>query len=303
MLTNAALENQAQKIREIRNSIAARFTPIVDDDADIVMDSIFTDYPPGQSPQDAMHRPYKLWGVATRRDVVYLLHPDSTSDVSGARQWWRMQYDTEATHPTVMRDRLSLQDVLERATSESASVLLVYANDAATSSDPMPLPEALEQFVKKDNINFVEELQKNATGWESYDNEYNTSAQGDWDKKPYDYRDDDWNNIGAQEFHARGDDGKVDDTMSSATLTPNTEMDDDEDGKRFDEGNGVVKREMVEITGGDGVKKRRVSSETIGEIEGVTQEKSETKMMDVEMEDVKEEPRVHYVEVAQRKDG
>jgi len=288
----------------MRDSIAARFKPIVNDDVDVMMGSASTDFPMGQSPQDAMHYPYKLWGVATRRDVVYLLHPDMTSDVPHARQWWRMQYDTETAHPTILRDRLSLQDVLERAASESASVLLVYANEEATSSDPMPLPTALEQFVKKDNLNFLEELQKDSTAWEAFGDQYSTSVPENWKKSGYDYRNDDWNNVSAQEFHVQCDVGRVDDSMSSATLTPNTEI-DDVDEKRFDvEGNEVVMQEMVEISGSDGVKRRRESSETIGEMDGVKHEKIEPKLIDVEMDDVKEVPSVlQRVGVAQRKGG
>jgi len=298
------LEEQAQQIRTMRDSIAARFKPIVNDDVDVMMGSASTDFPMGQSPQDAMHYPYKLWGVATRRDVVYLLHPDMTSDVPHARQWWRMQYDTETAHPTILRDRLSLQDVLERAASESASVLLVYANEEATSSDPMPLPTALEQFVKKDNLNFLEELQKDSTAWEAFGDQYSTSVPENWKKSGYDYRNDDWNNVSAQEFHVQCDVGRVDDSMSSATLTPNTEI-DDVDEKRFDvEGNEVVMQEMVEISGSDGVKRRRESSETIGEMDGVKHEKIEPKLIDVEMDDVKEVPSVlQRVGVAQRKGG
>jgi len=92
--------------------------------------------------------------------------------------------------------------------------------------------------------------------------------------------------------------------MSSATLTPNTEI-DDVDEKRFDvEGNEVVMQEMVEISGSDGVKRRRESSETIGEMDGVKHEKIEPKLIDVEMDDVKEVPSVlQRVGVAQRKGG
>ncbi|KAF2854376.1 hypothetical protein T440DRAFT_465350 [Plenodomus tracheiphilus IPT5] len=308
----ATLEEQAQQIQKTRDNISAQFKPIIDDGADIVMDDTAVDFPEGQSPQDAMHRPYKLWGVATRRDVVYLLYPDIKSDVPDARQWWRMQYDTESSSPVIMRDRLSLQDVLERATSESASVLLVYANEAAISSDPAPLSKPLQEFVKKDNLNFLEELQKNATGWETFgDDDYGTAVQEDWDRdaplqnyRSEDYRNDDWHSMSARDFHSRGNGfGVADDNMSSATLTPNTEVDDGDV-----KGDGVVMREVVEVRGEDGremKRRRRESSETIGEerVEQVKEDKGEVKLIDVEMEDVKEEPRVQHVEVEEKKGG
>lgn len=285
----------------MRDSIAARFKPILDDNADVVMESTLTDFPAGQSPQDAMHFPYRLWGVATRRDVIYLLHPDKTSETQNARQWWRMQYDTETTHPTIMRDRLNLEDVLERATSESASVLLVYANDEAISPDPVALPTALEQFVKRDNIEFLEELQKDSTAWEAFGEKYNTSLDENWDKQSYEFHDHDWKNASTQEFHAQSELGKVYGSMSSATLTPNTEM-EDIDGKRFDvQETEVVMREIVEV---NKVKRRRESSETIGEIDGVRNGKSEAKLIDVEMDDSKEVPSVlQQAEASQRKGG
>lgn len=303
------LEEQAQQIQKTCDSISAHFKPIVDDGTDIAMDVTVTDFPEGQSPQDAMHRPYKLWGVATRRDVVYLLHPDIKSDVPDARQWWRMQYDTESTSPVIMRDRLSLQDVLERATTESASVVLVYANETAISSDPAPLPKPLQEFVKKDNLDFLEELQKSTTGWENFGDDYETAVQGDWDKvslppdyRSEDYRDDDWHNMSAKEFHSSGNGvgGGTDDNMSSATLTPNTEV---EDGYVKEE--GVAMREMVEIEGERDVKRRRESSETVGEeqVERVKEKKGEVQLIDVEMEDMKEDPRVQHVEFAEKKGG
>ncbi|KAI8940815.1 hypothetical protein NX059_002077 [Plenodomus lindquistii] len=308
----ATLEEQAREIQKTRDSISAHFKPIVDDGADIAMDATATEFPEGQSPQDAMHRPYKLWGVATRRDVVYLLHPDIKSDVPDARQWWRMQYDTESTSPVIMRDRLTQQDVVERAATESASVLLVYANDEAISSDPAPLPKPLVEFVKKDNLNFLEELQKNATGWEDYNDDFATATavQGDWDKdslpplyRSDDYKHDDWTSMSARDFHSQGNGyaGGGDDNMSSTTLTPNTEIEDEREEK------GTVMREMVDVGTDEGreAKRRRASSETVGEerVERIKEEKGEVKLIDVEMEDIKEESRVQHVEVAEKKGG
>lgn len=280
------------------DSISGRFKPLIDDGTDIVMDTTDIVYPEGQSPQDAMHHPYQLYGVATRRDVVYLLHPDIKSNEPGAKQWWRMQYDTESTNPTIMRDCLTLQDVIERATSESASVLLIYANKAATSVEPLPLSKPLEDFVKKDKLNFLEELQKSATVWEGYD-DYENTAQANWDKNPQD-QDYDWGSMSASQFHSRD---RNDSNMSSTTLTPNTEVGDDSPGVR----------EMVEVNGGmDALTglSRSASSVTIGreseamDVDGA-KPLGKVNFTDVDMsiDDAADEPRTQHIEVIEKKGG
>ncbi|KAH7357474.1 hypothetical protein BKA66DRAFT_473340 [Pyrenochaeta sp. MPI-SDFR-AT-0127] len=294
----ATLDGQTQDVRKMMDSIAGRFKPPIDDGTDTAMDTTTIEYPEGQSPQDAMQHPYQLYGVATRRDVVYLLHPDIKSNEPGAKQWWRMQYDTESANPTIMRDCLTLQDVIERATSESASVLLIYANEAATSVEPLPLPKPLEDFVKKDKLNFLEELQKSASGWEDY-SDYGNTVQGDWEKNPADH-DYDWGNMSATQFHSRD---RNDSNMSSTTLTPNTEVGDDSPGLR----------EMVEVNGGidafTGLS-RSASSVTIGrdgESMDVDGAKSQgiVSFTDVNMDidDVVEEPRTQHIEVVEKKGG
>jgi hypothetical protein len=227
----ASLDEQSQTIQKTLNSISDRFKPPVDDGVE--SEAPVNDYPAGQRGEDATKHPYQLYGVSTRRDVIYLLHPDPKPDAPDAKQWWRVQYDSESTSPNIIRDRVDQQQVLERATSEAASVLLVYANEAATSAKPLPLSKPLEDFVKKDNFNFLEELQKSHQGWEDYANEP-SAVQGDWDKNPPGYNHD-WANISAHEFHKT----QQDSNMSSATLTPNTDVDVDGD---------TEVREIVDVT-------------------------------------------------------
>jgi hypothetical protein len=244
------------------------------------------EYPEGQRPRDAMKTPYRLQGVATRRDVVYLRQPAVGSNIAGASQWWRMQYDSESSNPTIRRDRLTLEEVIERATTESACALLVYANPKAMTAEPAPLPEPLEAFVKKDNVNFLRELQLNITGWEDFGKDFGNVAQGGWDNNPYppDSTDDDFQFISAEQFHSRE---RNNSNLSSATLTPNTEVDD--------------APEMVEMG-------RRASSETVGrsddamEVEG-EKSKGKVSFTDVDMHDVQEEPRTQHIEVAEKKGG
>lgn len=250
MLTLLALDLQAKDIQKAMQEVSSHFKPLIDDGADILTNPDRIIYPEGQSPQDAMKYPYRLCGVATRRDVVYLLHPDIKSNIMNAKQWWRMQYDTESSNPLIRRDTQTLQEVLERATSESASVLLVYANEAAMSAVPASLSKPLEEFVKKDKLAFLEELQKNATSWDSYEDEYSNVAQGGWDKDSIDPSDfdssHDWKDISAQRYHQNQNSTTHLENMSSATLTPNTEMEGmDEEAQR-----GPHMQEMIEVNGG-----------------------------------------------------
>jgi len=261
------------------------FKPTVDDGAEALIDLTGLDYPEGQSPQDAMQHAYQLCGVATRRDVIYVLHPDTASNVPGAKQWWRIQYDNESGMANMIRDRVDKQQVLERAASEAASALLIYANDAAMSEKPIPLPKPLEDFVKKDKLCFLEELQKShdlgsGNGWEDFGDE----VRGDWDKTgdPPEYNHD-WANISSRQYH--DEKNKQSSGMSSATLTPNTEMD----------GEGV--REMVEVNGGvDAMAGLR--SDPMG---------LDTQNRDTQMVDVKEvpadEPKAQHIEFAEEKGG
>ncbi|KAF1837881.1 hypothetical protein BDW02DRAFT_565609 [Decorospora gaudefroyi] len=309
----ATLEEWTRQVQMTIAGITGRFKPRLDDGADNAGDTamktietgtensaensenlVHIDYPEGQTPEDAMKHPYYLHGVATRRDVVYVLHPDIKSDVPGATQWWRMQYDTESSNPIIRRDRLSLEEVIERATTEAGSALLVYAHKDALAVEPTLLPKPLEEFVKRDNLNFLEELQKNITGWESYP-DYGNAIQGDWDKNPASDFDPDWCQISAQEFHKSRE--RNDSNMSSATLTPNTEIDDDAAGAQ----------EMVETRRGTGIT-RSASSETVGRGDDATEagvEKAQGKIsfVDVDMADAHEEPRTQHIEVAEKKGG
>jgi hypothetical protein len=289
----AALDEQTKQAREVLDGISSRFKPIVDDGAEALIDLNETSYPEGQSPQDAMQHPYHLCGVATHLGVVYLLHRDPKSPTPGGQQWWRIQYDTETSSPSIRRDRLTEQEVVERAATESSAALLVYAHKDALSVAPEPLSKNLEDFVKKDGWNFQEELQEDASAWEDMDTS-ETAAVGEWNNPPPDYEYD-WNSMSAQEFHKHA---RHDSNLSSATLTPNTEHDD---------GGGGGVREMVEVNGGmDALTdtRSRASSSTIeGDVMEI--EHGRAVMSDaVGMEDVRgEEPRVQHIEIAEKKGG
>ncbi|KAI1513324.1 hypothetical protein L13192_01292 [Pyrenophora tritici-repentis] len=314
----ASLEEQVEQVQKTIADISGRFKPHVDDGADATSDvanetameitanstektvegsiePAKVKYPEGQSPEDAMQYAYHLWGVATRRDVVYVRHPDIQSDIPRATQWWRMQYDSESSNPVIRRDRLSLQEVIERATTESASALLVYANDEAVSTEPIPLPKPLEAFTKRDNLSFLEELQKVSDGddWETF-GDYGNVAQGGWDKNAGLEEDNDWSQITAKEFHSRT---RNDSNMSSATLTPNTEVDEGQEMVETNRGASVVAGMMS-----------GASSETIGRSDDamdIDADKLQSKVSfsDVDMEDALEEPRKQHIEAVEKKGG
>lgn len=283
-LTNLALEEQQKQAQETLDGIAMHFKPTIDDGAEALIDLSGPSHPEGQSSEDAMHYPYQLCGVATRRDVIYVLHPDTASNIPGAKQWWRIQYDNESGTTNMIRDRVDQQQVLERAVSEAASVLLIYANKAAMSEELIPLPKPLADFVKKDKLCFLEELQKNhdlgSTVWEDFGDE----VKGEWvrESDPPGYNHD-WANISSQQFH--DEQSKKSSGMSSATLTPNTEMD----------GEGV--REMVEVNGG------------MDAMSGLRSDPMEvdTQIREVQMVDVKEvpadEPKAQHIEFTEKKGG
>jgi hypothetical protein len=296
LLTVSALDEETKKIRAAMTGISDRFKPIIDDGAENLIDLTETEYPEGLSPQDAMHHPYHLCGVATNLDVVYVLHPNPKADTPGAQQWWRVQYDTETSSPTIRRDPISREEVLERAATESAAALLVYAHADATSAAPLPLSKPLEDFVKKDGVNFMEELQKATTagGWEEYDIA-NDNPQGTWNADPPEYEGADWSSMSANEFHRHGS------NLSSATLTPNTEHGDQ----------GVT--EMVEVNGGmdalTGVSSRASSSTIEGDVmeidgHGTASLTGQDEGAQAGMEEVRgEEPRVRHIEIAEKKGG
>ncbi|KAF2128325.1 hypothetical protein P153DRAFT_423572 [Dothidotthia symphoricarpi CBS 119687] len=289
------LDQQSKEIRETLSNISNRFKPTVDDGAETPQETPTPNPPQGQSTQDAMKTPYHLAGVATRRDVVYLLHPVPASDPP-ATQWWRIQYDAESASPTLLRNAVPLSEVIERATTESASALLIYANDAALTAEPAPLPTPLADFVKADNVAFMHELQ--AAGTADWNDTYGDGAvqQDGWPSNPpeWDYT---WSNTATREFR-----------NGSATLTPDTEVD----------GGGEGVTEMVEVNGGMAALaglESSASSDTVGaegmDVDGVGTGGVGTKTVgkvsfreDVEMVGGDGEGvRVQHVEVAEKKGG
>lgn len=196
---------------------------------------------------------------------------------------------------------------------------MVYANEAATSPVPIPLSEPLQQFVKDDNVRFLEELQVIEPIGE-WNNEPTTNSwpRDKTSEHPPTYADD-WAFYGGtstisafgNQFQGHTNKGYTeqksgDSEMSSTTLTPNTDIEDD----------GIGGTEMQEVNGGISAwagGMSSASSDTVGgepmDVVKESQSQQTVNMREVEMVDVdltgerREEPRVEHIEHLEKKDG
>ncbi|KAF2012457.1 hypothetical protein BU24DRAFT_395363 [Aaosphaeria arxii CBS 175.79] len=195
-----ALEEQKKQARKSLDDMSSRFrAPFVDGDEEspAKTDGDGTE----QDTEMSMKHPYKLCGVSTHSNVVYLLHPNAKTNDRDT-EWWRVEYSTPGSDLAyVLRERLSLSSVLEKASEENRSALLVYASEAALSPDPIPLSDALDRFVKADNLSFQEELQTDLE-FEPWDP--TSSWAEEPDAKPYQDHNSDpdaFENISAERFY------------------------------------------------------------------------------------------------------
>ena len=111
-----------------------------------------------------MHK-YTLRGVATTWQICYVLErtkPFKEDDLVSLEvddwQWWKLEYSSSDAKP-VMTTRVSEQEVLRAARTESRNVLLIYADESAINHSPTPLPSQLVNFVRMDNLSFQNELE------------------------------------------------------------------------------------------------------------------------------------------------
>lgn len=148
--------------------------------------------------------------------------------------------------------------------------------------------------MKKDNFNFLQDFSRREAEWADQKQDDGSQVIGSW----ADEKSDGWNRISAEEFHNQGDSG-----VSSATLTPNTDIDD--------EGVGM---EMQEVNGGISAwaGMSNASSDTVGadlmDISSDSQRQGTINVRDIEMTDAeasegREEPKVEHIEVAEKKGG
>ncbi|KAI1753405.1 hypothetical protein F4782DRAFT_497965 [Xylaria castorea] len=106
---------------------------------------------------------YLLRGVATTPEVAYVCvrnaeDPSNLGENSVAKdQWWKIGYVKSDASP-IKSEKVTPDDVLHAAGTESKNPILIYASETALTQEPIPLSDALRMFVKADNRSFQQEL-------------------------------------------------------------------------------------------------------------------------------------------------
>ncbi|KAJ3574608.1 hypothetical protein NPX13_g4306 [Xylaria arbuscula] len=106
---------------------------------------------------------YLLRGVATTTEVAYVCVRED--DLFGSPeampapkdQWWKVGYVARDASP-IKCEKVTPDDVLQAAGTESKDPILVYASEAALNQKRIPLSDALRVFIKHDNRHFQQEL-------------------------------------------------------------------------------------------------------------------------------------------------
>ncbi|KAI1822916.1 hypothetical protein F4861DRAFT_512775 [Xylaria intraflava] len=115
---------------------------------------------------------YLLRGVATTYDVAYVCTRDEEDasiplpDPAVRDQWWKIGYVKGDASP-IKSEKVTLDDVLQAAGTESKNPILIYASEAALNQERIPLPDALRMFIKADNRSFQQELAQEESTRES----------------------------------------------------------------------------------------------------------------------------------------
>ncbi|KAH8159148.1 hypothetical protein CIB48_g9099 [Xylaria polymorpha] len=125
---------------------------------------------------------YLLRGVATTPEVAYVCVRDVEDSSNpgeitvGKDQWWKVGYVKSDASP-IKSEKVSPDDVLHAAGTESRNPILVYASEAALTQEPIPLSDALRMFVKADNRSFQQELAQEASSHETKDQNQEAPTQ------------------------------------------------------------------------------------------------------------------------------
>ncbi|TGJ83936.1 hypothetical protein E0Z10_g4835 [Xylaria hypoxylon] len=111
---------------------------------------------------------YLLRGVATTAEVAYVCVRDVEGSLDSGEnpvvkdQWWKIGYVKSDASP-IKSEKVTPDDVLQAAGTESKNPILVYASDVALNKERIPLSDALRMFVKADNRSFQQELAQEAS--------------------------------------------------------------------------------------------------------------------------------------------
>ncbi|KAK6434459.1 hypothetical protein LTR95_009360 [Oleoguttula sp. CCFEE 5521] len=145
----------ADKLEKLTVSIDEKIARLNEQKATLLKDiSALTNSTPTQLIEQGLTEQYTLMGVATKPNVTYVLR----------MQWWRIEYTTSGSSPSISKAKWSDYEVLRAAELEHNSALLVYASNQAADIrhfNPV-LPEPLQRFIDEDNEHFKQEL-RNAT--------------------------------------------------------------------------------------------------------------------------------------------
>lgn len=111
--------------------------------------------------------------MSTKSNVTYVLRPAGEqgqgredademfpdSERPQGMQWWRIAYDVNANGASISRTLTDEEEVIRAVELEHSQALLVYASDRAINFQPDPrLPEALEEFIRRDDELFAADL-------------------------------------------------------------------------------------------------------------------------------------------------
>ncbi|KAI0004023.1 hypothetical protein F4779DRAFT_621564 [Xylariaceae sp. FL0662B] len=108
---------------------------------------------------------YSLRGVALTNELAYVCVRQEPALINFEEaplltdQWWRIGY-AEGDASPVKTEKVTLDDVLQAAGTESKYPILIYATEAAMETAPIPLSDALRMFVRADNRTFQQELSR-----------------------------------------------------------------------------------------------------------------------------------------------
>ena len=180
------------------------------------------------------HR-FTLRGVATKPNVTYVLRrkaqeveqlidlgSSAEADAPPGMQWWRIQYDTNASDVQVHKSVSSQDEVLQAVEVEYNQALLVYASNKAVEFIPssMTLPSALREFVDRDNAHFTQECRDHQGSWEP---SYSWNEAQGWGNEAQG-----WNNINtSRRVSIDSTKVNIDETMGDDEPPPYYSFDDD----------------------------------------------------------------------------
>lgn len=154
---------------------------------------------PSDDPSEPPHHRYTLRGVSIgpvtnnphKLFVLERAKPEDADDILSTEandwQWWRLDFLTGDLRP-VVQVKATEEEVLEAASTEATSALLVYASERAVSYQPGGLPPQLHNFVRADNLFFTAELEASNQPIMASPGKRKAAGDEDWEMEPLQHR-------------------------------------------------------------------------------------------------------------------